>query len=83
MTKEEEKEDGVKKAIIKALSDKIVQELNIKKELESHKIVLDQQGNIKVNENTEVWEALKLLINELAEKRLAFGIAMKEEPEKW
>jgi hypothetical protein len=80
MTKEE---DEVKEAIIKVLSKKIVKELNKKEEFKTRPIELDYQGRIRddLNYNVRIYDVADSLIRELAEKRLAYGITMKKEPD--
>jgi recombinational DNA repair protein RecR len=77
MTEEANKKDDVKEAIIKTLSKKIVEELA--KEL-NVTTGLNADGSIRIEPTTL---AIKNLVRKLAEKRLAYGIAMKKDPEEW
>jgi hypothetical protein len=77
------KEVGVREAIIKALNDKIINE--ILEDLKELKLFSDKDrnGNVRIEPSSKDSEVVKYLINKLAEKRLAYGLAKGEEPEKW
>jgi len=74
-------DDEVTKAIIKALRDKIVKEVLAEKDLNAHPIQnIDDGGSVGLDPSSKV---VRHLINELAKKRLAYGLAKGEDPEKW
>jgi len=85
MIQEDNKKDEVREAIIKVLSKKIIDELNKQEKFKERPIVLNNEGGIRddLNYAVRIWEVADSLLRQLAEKRLDYGIAMSEEPEKW
>ena len=75
----------VKKAIVEALSDKIIDEIvkDLKKEEIEVRSGLDKDGIFRIEPSHNDSKVVKYLILKLAEKRYEFGIAMKKDPEEW
>ena len=78
-------EDTVKKAIIKALHDKIINEIvkDLKKEGIEVRTGVDKNAIFRIDPSTNDSEVVKYLILKLAEKRYEYGIATKKDPEEW
>ncbi len=78
-------EGRVKKAIAKALSDKIINEIvkDLKKEEIEVRTGLDKDGIFRIEPSHNDSEVVKYLILKLAEKRYEYGMAMEKDPEEW
>jgi hypothetical protein len=73
----ENKKDEVKEAIIKALSDKIVQEIATELNLPTGQ---NSDASVRVEPSTKV---VRYLVHKLAELRYEHGVEMKKKAEDW